>query len=53
MFASEWDLIRSAVQRGQLTDGERFVDEIESTLVRRIENRSQGRLKRAEFELHN
>ena len=47
----EWDHIRSAVQRGQLTGGARFVDEIESILGRRVENRGPGRTRRVEFEL--
>lgn len=39
----EWALIRSAVQRGQLTGRDRFVDEVEAILGRRIEHRSPGR----------
>lgn len=39
----EWKLIRTAVQRGQLTGGGRFVDEVERILGRRIEHRKPGR----------
>ena len=39
----ELEMIRLAVQRGQLTGGGRFVDEIEKKLNRRIELRGQGR----------
>lgn len=42
----EWELIRSAVQRGQSTGSERFVDEVERILGRRIETRAQGRPRR-------
>ena len=38
----EWDLIRQAVQRGQLTGDDRFVDEIEKITGRRIEFRKPG-----------
>ena len=41
----EWDLIRKAVQRGQLTGSERFVKEVEEMIGRRIELRGQGRPK--------
>jgi hypothetical protein len=41
--AGEWALIREALQRGQLTGTERFCDEIEAIIGRRIENRKQGR----------
>lgn len=47
----EWDQIRSAVQRGQLTSGARFVGEIESIPGRRVQNRGPGRPRRVEFEL--
>jgi len=36
-------MIRLTVQRGQLTGGGRFVDEIEKKLNRSIELRGQGR----------
>jgi putative transposase len=39
----EWELIREALQRGQLTGTKRFSDEIEAIIGRRIENRKQGR----------
>ena len=39
----EWKLIREAVQRGQLTGGPRFVDQIEAAMGRRIEHRQPGR----------
>jgi len=38
----EWELIREALQRGQLTGAKRFSDEIEAIIGRRIENRKQG-----------
>jgi putative transposase len=41
--AGEWELIREALQRGQLTGTERFCDEIETIIGRRIVNRKQGR----------
>jgi len=41
--AGEWDLIREALQRGQLTGNARFADEIEAIIGRRIENRKQDR----------
>lgn len=39
----EWDLIRKAVQRGQLTGAVRFVEEVALKVGRRIEFRGQGR----------
>lgn len=39
----EWALIRTAVQRGQLTGTSRFVDQVESILGRRIEHHPPGR----------
>nr|WP_320051163.1 transposase [uncultured Desulfuromonas sp.] len=44
----EQETIRLAVQRGQLTGGERFVDEIEQKLNRRIELRGQGRPRKVD-----
>lgn len=44
--SGEWELIRSAVQRGQLTGSERFIKEVEQILGRRIEMRGQGRPSR-------
>ena len=42
----EWELIRSAAARGQLTGSGRFVEEIERITGRRIEHRGQGRPKK-------
>ena len=42
----EWELIRQSLQRGQLTGGKRFVDEIEKKIDRRVEFRGQGRPKK-------
>jgi putative transposase len=39
----EWTLIREALQRGQLTGGDRFTDQVEGMIKRRIENRKRGR----------
>jgi putative transposase len=39
----EWTLIREALQRGQLTGGERFIDQVEIMINRRIEKRKRGR----------
>lgn len=39
----EWETIRQAVQRGQLTGSRRFVDEVEKEIGRRVEFRKQGR----------
>ena len=39
----EWALIREAIQRGQLTGSQRFVDQVEAIIGRRIEHRKQGR----------
>ncbi|HDZ55097.1 MAG TPA: transposase [Pseudomonas xinjiangensis] len=41
----EYELIRQAVQRNQLTGSGRFVDEIEATLGLRVERRGPGRPK--------
>jgi len=41
----ELELIRKAVQRGQLTGGYRFVEEVDKKIGRRIEFRGQGRPK--------
>jgi putative transposase len=40
---SELTMIRSAVQRNQLTGASRFVDVVEAKVGRRIENRDRGR----------
>jgi putative transposase len=39
----EWDLIRESIQREQLTGSQRFVDQVEAIIGRRIEHRKQGR----------
>ena len=39
----EWEMIRSALVRGQLTGSEQIVDEVEAIIGRRIEHRQQGR----------
>jgi len=39
----EWDLIRSATQRGQLTGGSKFYDLVAERLGQRIEARKPGR----------
>jgi putative transposase len=41
--SGEWDVIRESLQRGQLTGSERFVDQVEKIIGRRIEHRRQGR----------
>jgi len=43
---SEIDLIRAALQRGQLTGSARFVDEVEKSPGQRVELRGQGRPRR-------
>lgn len=42
---SEWDIIRQAVQRGQLTGSSSFIGEVEQKVGRRVEFRRQGRPK--------
>ncbi len=39
----ELELIRKSLQRGQLTGGDRFIDEVEGKLEKRIEFRGPGR----------
>lgn len=39
----EWEMIRKAVQRGQLTGSNRFVEEVDKKIGKRIEFRGQGR----------
>jgi putative transposase len=39
----EWELIRSATQRGQLTGGSKFYDLVAERLGQRIEVRKPGR----------
>lgn len=41
--SGEWQLIREAVQRGQLTGTERFTEEVAVILGRRVERRGRGR----------
>lgn len=43
---SEWELIRQAVQRGQLTGGDSFIERVSKTIGQRVEFRGQGRPKR-------
>ena len=42
----EWELIREAAQRGQLTGSNRFIDEVAKKIGRRIERRGKGRPKK-------
>ena len=44
----EWELIRSATQRGQLTGGSKFYDQIAERLGKRIEARKPGRPRSVE-----
>ena len=41
--AGAWELIREALQRGQLTGNNRFANEVEAIIGRRFKNRKQGR----------
>lgn len=41
--SGEWELIREAVQRGQLTGTNRFTQEVAGILGRRVERRGRGR----------
>ena len=41
--AQEWTLIRTAVQRGQLTGSERFTQEVTAIVGRRVASRGPGR----------
>ena len=43
----EWEFIRTAVQRGQLTGSERFVDAVAEKMGKWVELRAQGRPKGA------
>lgn len=47
----EWDLIGKAVQRNQLTGGNRFMEEVEMKIGMRIEQRGPGRPKKRGTEL--
>jgi putative transposase len=44
----EQQMIRGALQRGQLTGSHRFIEEVEKRLGVRVENRMQGRPKKCE-----
>jgi putative transposase len=46
--SGEWELIREAVQRGQLTGSDRFTDEVAGILGRRVERRGRGRPAKSE-----
>ena len=39
----EWERIREAIQRGQLTGGNRFVEDVTREIGRRVERRGRGR----------
>lgn len=39
----EWETIRQAVQRGQLTGSNKFIEEVDKKIGRRVEFRGQGR----------
>ena len=45
---NEWNTIRTAVQRGQLTGSERFAEEVAAKLGRRVQHRGRGRPRRQE-----
>ncbi|AFL73270.1 transposase [Thiocystis violascens] len=47
---AEWRLIRDALQRGQLTGSERFTDQVEVMINRRIEKPQRGRPRRVSFD---
>jgi len=47
VLSEEWDLIRTSLQRGQLTGGPRFIDEIEKKIEKRVEFRGRGRPRKA------
>jgi putative transposase len=42
----EWRLMRQAIQRGQLTGTERFIEEVAAKIGKRIALRGQGRPKK-------
>lgn len=44
----EWEFIQTAVNRNQLTGGNRFVEEVDRIVGRRIEYRGQGRPAKAD-----
>jgi len=43
---AEWELIRKAVQRGQLTGRTKFIEEVSRRMGVRVEIRGQGRPKK-------
>ena len=47
VLSEEWDPIRKSLQRGQLTGGPRFIDEIEKKIEKRVEFRGRGRPRKA------
>jgi putative transposase len=49
----EWNLIREALQRAQLTGTRRFIDEIEQIVGRRIEHRAPGRPRKEKADEGN
>ena len=48
---AEWELIREAVKRGQLTGTKRFVQAVEQIIGRRIERRGPDRPLKVEPEV--
>ena len=49
----EWRLIRDAVQRGQLTGSQRFAQQVQQRLGRRVVRRGRGRPKATENDSEN
>jgi putative transposase len=49
--SGEWELIREAVKRGQLTGNKRFAEAVEQIIGRRIERRGPGRPLNGEPEV--
>ena len=49
----EWQLIRDAIQRGQLTGNQRFIDKIAGVLGRRVERQGQGRPRKETIRVEN
>ncbi len=43
VMQGEWERIREAIQRGQLTGGNRFVADVARKIGRRVERRGRGR----------
>ncbi len=48
--SGEWELIREAVQRGQLTGNSRFTEQVAEILGRRVERRGPGRPAKSDRE---